>query len=49
MVAVTFEAVSLRTNTCTESVFALLKTFVELLFWNALQGGRRMALNVGNV
>jgi hypothetical protein len=30
-------------------VFALLKTFLELLFWNALQDGRRMSLNVGNV
>jgi hypothetical protein len=28
-------------------VFALLKTFLELLFWNALQDGRRMSLNVG--
>jgi hypothetical protein len=39
----------LRTNTLTESVFPLLKTFLELLFWNALQNGRRMSLNVGNV
>jgi hypothetical protein len=39
MVAVTFEVVSLRTNTLSESVFALLKTFLELLFWNALQDG----------
>jgi hypothetical protein len=49
MVAVTFEVVSLRTNTLSESVFALLKTFLELLFWNALQDSRRMSLNVGNV
>jgi hypothetical protein len=49
MVAVTFEVVSLRTNTLSESVLALLKTFLELLFWNALQDGRRMSLNVGNV
>jgi hypothetical protein len=49
MVAVTFEIVSLLTNTLSESVFALLKTFLELLFWNALQDGRRMSPNVGNV
>jgi hypothetical protein len=49
MVAAIFEAVSLPTNTLSESVFALLKTFLELLFWNALQDGRRMSLNVGNV
>jgi hypothetical protein len=49
MVAVTFEVVSLRTNTLSESVFPLLKTFLELLFWNALQDSRRMSLNVGNV
>jgi hypothetical protein len=47
MVAVTFEVVSLFTNTLSESVFPLLKTFLELLFWNALQGCRRMSLNVG--
>jgi hypothetical protein len=47
MVAVTFEVVSLRTNTLSESVFPLLKTFLELLFWNALQDGRRMSLTVG--
>jgi hypothetical protein len=47
MVAVAFEVVSLRTNTLSQSVFALLKTFLELLFWNALQDGRRMSLNVG--
>jgi hypothetical protein len=47
--AVTFDAVSLRTNTLSESVFPLLKIFLELLFWNALQDGRRMSLNVGNV
>jgi hypothetical protein len=41
MVAVTFKAVSLRTNTLSESMFALLKTFLELIFWNALQDGRR--------
>jgi hypothetical protein len=49
MVAVIFEVVSLRTGTLSESVFALLKTFLELLFWNALQDGHRMALNVGSV
>jgi hypothetical protein len=47
MVAVTFEVVSLRTSTLSESVFALLNTFLKLLFWNALQNGRR--LNGGNV
>jgi hypothetical protein len=49
MVAVTFEVVPLRTNTLRESVFPLLKTFMVLLFWNVLQDGRRMSLNVGNV
>jgi hypothetical protein len=49
MVAVTFKIVSLRTSTLSESVFALLKTFLELLFWNALQAGCRVSLNVGNV
>jgi hypothetical protein len=49
MVAVTFEVVFLRTNTLSESVFALLKTFLELLFWNGLQDGHRMSLNVGSV
>jgi hypothetical protein len=49
MIVVNFEAVSLHTNTFSESVFAQLKTFLELLFLNALQDGRRMALNVGNV
>jgi hypothetical protein len=49
MVTVTFEVVSLRTNTLSESVFPLLKTFLELLFWNALQDGSRMSLSVGNV
>jgi hypothetical protein len=49
MVAVTFGVVSLRTNTLSESVFAVLKTFLELLFWNALQDGRRMSLNIGSV
>jgi hypothetical protein len=49
MVAVIFEVLSLRTNTLSESVFALLKTFLELLFWNTLQDDRRMSLNVGNV
>jgi hypothetical protein len=49
MVVVTFEVVSLRTNTLSEPVFPLLKTFMELLFWNALQDGRRTSLNVGNV
>jgi hypothetical protein len=48
MVAVTFEVVSLRTNTLSESVFPLLKTFLELLFWNALQDGHRTSLNVVN-
>jgi hypothetical protein len=37
----------LRTNTLSELVFPLLKTFLELLFWNALQDGRRMSLKVG--
>jgi hypothetical protein len=46
MVAVTFEVVSLCTSTLSESVFPLLKTFLELLFWNALQGGCYMSLNV---
>jgi hypothetical protein len=36
MVAVTLEVLSLRTNTLSESVFAQIKTFLELLFWNAL-------------
>jgi hypothetical protein len=49
MVAATIEVVSLRTNTLSESVFSLLKTFLELLFWNDLQDGRRMSLNVGSV
>jgi hypothetical protein len=49
MVAVTFEVVSLRSSTHSESVFALFKTFLELVFWNALQDGRRMSPNVGNV
>jgi hypothetical protein len=49
MVAVTFEIVSLRTSALSESVFPLLKAFLELLFWNTLQDGRRMSLNVGNV
>jgi hypothetical protein len=49
MVAVTFKVVSLHTNTLSESVFAQFKTFLELLFWNTLQDGRRMSLNVGNV
>jgi hypothetical protein len=49
MVAVTFEVVSLRTNALSESMFALLKTFLELFFCNALQDGRRMSLNVGSV
>jgi hypothetical protein len=48
MVAVTFEVVSLRTNTLSESVFAQIKTFLKFLFWNALRDGRRMSLNVGN-
>jgi hypothetical protein len=49
MVAVTFEVVSLRTSTLRESMFALLKKILELLFWNALQDGRRMSLNIGSV
>jgi hypothetical protein len=49
MVAFTFEVVSLRTNTLSESVLALLKSFLELLFWNVLRDGRRMSLNVGHV
>jgi hypothetical protein len=44
MVAVTFEVVSLHTSSLSESVFPLL-----LLFWNALQDGRRVSLNVGNI
>jgi hypothetical protein len=49
MVAATFEVVCLRTNTHSESVFPLLKTFLELFFWNAFQDGRQMSLNVGSV
>jgi hypothetical protein len=49
MVAVTFEVVYLRTNTLNESVFALLKTFLELLFWNSVLDARRISLNVGKV
>jgi hypothetical protein len=49
MIAVTFQVVSLRTNTLSELVFPLLKAFLELLFWNAQQDGRRMSLNVGSV
>jgi hypothetical protein len=49
MVAVTLKVVYLRTNTLGESVFPLLKTFLELVFWKALQDGRRMTLYVGNV
>jgi hypothetical protein len=48
MVTLIFKVVFLRTNTLSELVFALLKTFLELLFWNALQDGRRMS-HVGNV
>jgi hypothetical protein len=47
MVAVTFEADSLRINTLSESVLLLLKTFLKLLFWKDLQDGHRMSLNVG--
>jgi hypothetical protein len=47
MIAITFEVVSLCTSTLSESVFALIKTFLEFLFWNALQDGRCMSLNVG--
>jgi hypothetical protein len=49
VVAVTFEVVSLLTITLTESAFALLKTYLELLYWNDLQDGHRMSLNVGNI
>jgi hypothetical protein len=49
MVAVTFEVVSFRIITLSESVFAQPKTFLEFLFWNSLQDGRRISLNVGNV
>jgi hypothetical protein len=49
MVTVTFEVVSFHTDTFSELVFALFKTFLELLFWNALQDGRRMSMNVGSV
>jgi hypothetical protein len=49
MVSFTFEVLSVRTNTPGESMFAQLKTFLELLFWNALQDGRRMSLNVCSV
>jgi hypothetical protein len=49
MVAVAYEVVSLRTNTLREPVFALLKIFLELVFWNALQDGRRVSLNFGNI
>jgi hypothetical protein len=49
MVAVTFEVVSLGTNTLSESMFAQHKTFLELLFWTAVQDGRCMSLNVGIV
>jgi hypothetical protein len=48
MVAVTFEVVPLRTSTLSESVFAQPKTFLEPLFWNALQDGHHMSLNVSN-
>jgi hypothetical protein len=37
MVAVTFEVVSSCTNALSESVFPLLRTFLELLFWKALR------------
>jgi hypothetical protein len=46
MVAVTFKVVSLRTSTLSESVFPLLTTFLELFFWNTLQDGYSMSLNV---
>jgi hypothetical protein len=49
MVPITLKVVSLRFNTLSESVFPLLKAFLELLFWNALQDGCRMSLNEGNV
>jgi hypothetical protein len=49
VVAFTFEVVSLRTNTLRKSVLPLLKTFLELFFWNALDDGRHMSLNVGNI
>jgi hypothetical protein len=44
MVAVTFEVVSLLTNLLSELVFAQLKTFLKLLFWNALQELCRMVV-----
>jgi hypothetical protein len=49
MVAVTFGVVFLRTNTLSESMFPLLKTFMELIFRNAAQDGRRTSLNIGNI
>jgi hypothetical protein len=49
MVAVTFEVVTLCTNALSESVFPLLKTLLEPLYWNALQNGHSMSLNVGSV
>jgi hypothetical protein len=56
MVAVTYKVVSLCTNTLSESVFALLKTFLELLFcgpskWSAVLGiaKSRMRLNLANM
>lgn len=48
MVAVTFKAVSLHTNTLSESEFAMLKTFLELLYWTALQDCSHMSRNVSN-
>lgn len=49
MVAVTLEIDSLRINTLRELVFPLLKTFMQPHFWDALQDGRHMSLNVGKV
>jgi hypothetical protein len=49
MVAVTFKVVSLCTSTLSELVFPPLKTFLKLLFWNALQDGCCMSLNVDSV
>jgi hypothetical protein len=49
MVAATFEVVSLCTSAFSEPLFLLLKTYLELLFWNALQDGHHMSLNVGSI
>jgi hypothetical protein len=49
MISVTLKVFCLRSNTLSESVFALLKTYLELIFWNSQQDGRGMSLNVGNI